>query len=144
MNPCLNFFMLSLPLLLLAILLPSVLCADSPKPKPAGKKKLLQIHPDTLLTKCGYLVGFEDIFTTPGICSALFGKVTSYSQSIGILGLLSLSEVPIEDLYNSNNFDENLFEPILNYPALNQKKVYMSNNNVTGLFEKKFDIPLKR
>ena len=130
------------PFFLLATLLPAILCADPPKPKPMGKEQLISLYPDTLLTICkDHISSFDPIFTTPGIYLALFeNEPPGYTQSIGLLGLLSLSEVPIEELNKCSIFDMNVVDTILNYPALCQRTAHKKKNIVSALFKQNFEI----
>ena len=129
-----------LPLLFLCILHSAILCADPPKPKPEGKEQPIPIHPFSLKAECGYVISFKRIFTKPGIYGALFGGVgEGYAHSIGLLGLLSLSRVPVKKLFAV--LSEAKVGPYLNHPALNQAKVWDPYNPLIATFKKHFGEP---
>lgn len=127
-------------LLLLATLLPSVLCADLAKPRPEGKEQLIPLHPPSLQTDCGYAIRFEDIFTNSKIYFGFFGGVPNgYVHSIGLLGLLSLSAVPVEMIYKI--LDK--ADPILDYPALNQALLTLPADPLLNSWGNHFASPCK-
>ena len=85
---------------------------------------------------------FEDIFTIPGMHGVLFGTVPNgYVHSIGLLGLLSLSEVPLETIYNLQ--DKAAVDLILNYPAITQSLVWEGFNPLLNSWKNYFTNPGK-